>query len=140
MNTVTFTDPFLVFVLFYIFIYRFGVQLSHPNQALLKAKQLFCLDNLLRKKGNLGMFSVVMLGLFSAIRLSVTGHVTFSATCYKNSWAILCSELLVPILRNVVNSYSVVMCNMRMGLAYNCVVISLDCRILLSKQFGNPSS
>ncbi|KAK1378826.1 Dicer-like protein 4 [Heracleum sosnowskyi] len=30
----------------------FGIQLSHPNQALLKAKQLFCLDNLLRKKGN----------------------------------------------------------------------------------------
>ncbi|KAL8145327.1 dicer-like protein 4 isoform X2 [Apium graveolens] len=32
---------------------KFGVQLSHPNQPLLKAKQLFCLDNLLRKKGNL---------------------------------------------------------------------------------------
>ncbi|XP_017241588.1 dicer-like protein 4 isoform X3 [Daucus carota subsp. sativus] len=32
---------------------RFGVHLLHPKQALLKAKQLFSLENLLRKKGNL---------------------------------------------------------------------------------------
>ncbi|XP_063950515.1 dicer-like protein 4 isoform X1 [Daucus carota subsp. sativus] len=32
---------------------KFGVHLLHPRQALLKAKQLFCLENLLRKKGNL---------------------------------------------------------------------------------------
>ncbi|CAL5339512.1 unnamed protein product [Camellia sinensis] len=30
----------------------FGVHLSYPDQPLLKAKQLFCLDNLLRKGGN----------------------------------------------------------------------------------------
>jgi len=30
----------------------FGIQLSHPDQPLLKAKQLFCLENLLRKGGN----------------------------------------------------------------------------------------
>ncbi|XP_057508707.1 dicer-like protein 4 isoform X1 [Actinidia eriantha] len=30
----------------------FGVHLLHPDQPLLKAKQLFCLDNLLRKGGN----------------------------------------------------------------------------------------
>ncbi|XP_059635348.1 dicer-like protein 4 isoform X2 [Cornus florida] len=29
----------------------FGIHLLYPNQPLLKAKQLFCLDNLLRKKG-----------------------------------------------------------------------------------------
>ncbi|CAH9093430.1 unnamed protein product [Cuscuta europaea] len=31
---------------------RFGIHLSYPGQPLLKAKQLFCSDNLLRKKGN----------------------------------------------------------------------------------------
>ncbi|XP_058180782.1 dicer-like protein 4 [Rhododendron vialii] len=30
----------------------FGIQLSYPDQPLLKAKQLFCLENLLRKGGN----------------------------------------------------------------------------------------
>ncbi|KAI8023022.1 Dicer-like protein 4 [Camellia lanceoleosa] len=30
----------------------FGIHLSYPDQPLLKAKQLFCLDNLLRKGGN----------------------------------------------------------------------------------------
>ncbi|KAF5956284.1 hypothetical protein HYC85_003509 [Camellia sinensis] len=30
----------------------FGIRLSYPDQPLLKAKQLFCLDNLLRKGGN----------------------------------------------------------------------------------------
>ncbi|XP_060171899.1 dicer-like protein 4 isoform X2 [Lycium barbarum] len=31
---------------------NFSVRLSYPDQPLIKAKQLFCLDNLLRKKGN----------------------------------------------------------------------------------------
>ena len=41
----------MFFLISYI---RFGVHLLHPVQPLLKAKQLFCLDNLLRKGGNSG--------------------------------------------------------------------------------------
>ncbi|KAA8522907.1 hypothetical protein F0562_009330 [Nyssa sinensis] len=34
------------------YINKYAIQLLYPNQPLLKAKQLFCLDNLLRKKGH----------------------------------------------------------------------------------------
>lgn len=36
--------------------YRFDIELAYPDQPLLKAKQLFVMDNLLRKKKLSGIF------------------------------------------------------------------------------------
>lgn len=41
-------------------LYRYDIDLAHPDQPLLKAKQLFVMNNLLRKKKFSGKFNLII--------------------------------------------------------------------------------
>lgn len=54
-------------MIFFSLLIRFKIELSHPEQPLLKAKQLFNVHNLLlnRNKDNKGVFHITQFGTYS---------------------------------------------------------------------------